>query len=245
MARTGWGTSNFLRYSGAVISAYPCSLAIWFYTTTAALNKLLGVYDSSVLANNGQISIGINGTSNVSARSGQTSGSNVADSTTTYSLNTWQHAGGVFASSTSRAAYLNGGGKGTNASAINFPSANRTSMGLRDNGSGDQGFDASGRLAEGAAWNVALTDTDMAKLATGISPLFVRPEGLVAYWPIIGVYGPEIDLRGRQEMTITGSLTQAAHPWIYMPHRRQPAKLSYVAPVATVTRELMLMGMGS
>jgi len=246
MSRTGWGSANFLRYSGAVVSAYPCSLAIWFYTTATALNKLIGVFDSTVSLNNGQISVGINAAGAVSARSGQTSGSNVADTTTTYSLNTWQHACGVFASTSSRAAYLNGGGKGTNAAVINFPSANRTSMGRRDNSSGDQAFDTNGMLAEGAAWNVALTDTDVAKLAGGVSPLLIRPEGLVGYWPVIGAYSPEIELRGRQEMAIQGSLSAAAHPAVFYPRRRQRGFLPAAAiPPAAVQPRLAMMGVGA
>jgi len=36
-----------------------------------------------------------------------------------------------------------------------------------------------GDLAEAAIWNIALSDADVARLATGESPLSVRPDALV------------------------------------------------------------------
>jgi len=44
----------------------------------------------------------------------------------------------------------------------------------------------SGGIAEAAIWNVALTTDEIAVLAEGVSPLLVRPESLVAYWPLLG-----------------------------------------------------------
>ncbi len=40
---------------------------------------------------------------------------------------------------------------------------------------------------EEANWNVALTDAEVAALASGVSPLLVRPENLVRYRPLIVV----------------------------------------------------------
>ena len=38
----------------------------------------------------------------------------------------------------------------------------------------------------GATWNVELTEAEMAVLAAGICPIYVRPESLVAYLPLLG-----------------------------------------------------------
>jgi hypothetical protein len=46
----------------------------------------------------------------------------------------------------------------------------------------------SGKVAEAAVWNVALTITDVAVLNAGYSPLFVKPQNLVAYWPLARDY---------------------------------------------------------
>ncbi len=47
----------------------------------------------------------------------------------------------------------------------------------------DREFD--GRIAEVAIWDVILTADEAAILSKGYSPLFVRPQNLVAYWPLI------------------------------------------------------------
>ena len=41
-----------------------------------------------------------------------------------------------------------------------------------------------GSLAEAAIWNAALSDAEVAALATGVSPLLVRPGSLVFYAPL-------------------------------------------------------------
>lgn len=46
-----------------------------------------------------------------------------------------------------------------------------------------------GDISEVGYWNVALTDADVAVLAKGVSPLLVRPEGLVAYWSLAAIKG--------------------------------------------------------
>ena len=75
-----------------------------------------------------------------------------------------------------------------------------------------------GDLAEAAVWNVALTDAEVAALARGIHPFLIRPDALVAYWPILGRYSPEINLKSNSAtMAIQGTLSQAAHPRIFRP----------------------------
>jgi hypothetical protein len=61
----------------------------------------------------------------------------------------------------------------------------------------------SGLLAEPAVWNVVLTATEVAMLAQGISPLKVRPSGLVFYAPLIGNREQEIDIVGGRILTLT------------------------------------------
>jgi hypothetical protein len=52
---------------------------------------------------------------------------------------------------------------------------------------------------------VALSASDVAILAAGVCPLLVRPEALLAYWPLWGIYSPETDLVGGFGMTVTGT----------------------------------------
>jgi hypothetical protein len=72
-----------------------------------------------------------------------------------------------------------------------------------------------GRLAECALWNVELTAADFASLAKGFTPDQVRPESLVAYWPMTGNASNIAELRNAKNGTITGSIPAADHTRIY------------------------------
>jgi hypothetical protein len=136
----------------------------------------------------------------------------IAATSTGYSASVWNHAAAVFTSATSRAAYLNGAGKGTDATNLAPTSIDATGVGFLNVLTAAGYFD--GSIAEAAIWDVALTDADVAILATGASPLTVKPGSLVAYWPLIGAYSPEIDLIQGRDLTVTGA-AKAAHPRIF------------------------------
>lgn len=100
------------------------------------------------------------------------------------SASTWHHGAGQFNSSTSRYAFLDGvkGMEGTSSKA--FPTAmDETYIGVV-NKDGTFSAPMNGALAEVGVWNVALTDAEIASLATGMTPLMVRPDALVGYWPL-------------------------------------------------------------
>ncbi len=64
-----------------------------------------------------------------------------AGSSTDWSTSTWHYAAGVFTSDTARAAYLDGAGKGTNATSINFgPGLDNTNIGRQQRGGSDDFF---------------------------------------------------------------------------------------------------------
>lgn len=141
-----------------------------------------------------------------------------ATGTTTLSNGTWYHACAVFASSTSRSIYTNGTDKQTNTTS-KVPSAafiERTRIGRRV---ADDAFTAyyDGQIAECCVWNVALTDAEVASLATGISPLLIRPGNLTHYWPLIRGLQDHINV---YDMTVNGGASVATHPAIrYVPHQ--------------------------
>lgn len=193
-------------------TAAPMSVSCWFYTTDAA-----PLLDKAIL------SIGDGGTTNrfrllvegntPSARGTLrwvcTAGGSTAkaQSTTTISANTWQHACGVEASTTDRRVFLDGGSKGTNTQFQNPSGIAYTRIG-RCYTSGDPW---NGRIAHMAVWNVALADAEAGTLAAGISPLKVRRSNLIAYWPING-QSPEADLIGAYAMTVNGTLNVMDEP---------------------------------
>jgi hypothetical protein len=103
-------------------------------------------------------------------------------STAGMSTGVWQHFTGVFASATSRSAYLNGGNKGTDTVSASLIGVDRITLG----GYYQTGFvnSLAADIADFGVWNVALTDEEIAALGRGVPPTRIRPSALVAYWPL-------------------------------------------------------------
>ena len=87
-----------------------------------------------------------------------------------------------------------------------------------------------GGIAEAAAYSVALTSGEIAMLAAGFSPLMVRPESLIGYWPLGGAYSNDnMDVVGGNTLTTTGGPIAEPHPRIIYPSG--PATYDFAAPV--------------
>jgi hypothetical protein len=163
--------------------------------------------------------VGIGPTGNVDAQSISGS-SGVSSSSGAVSAGTWAHIGGIFAATNSRQAVLNGAIATANTTSITPAGINRTLIGARILTT--PGAFADADIAECAAWNATLVQDEWAALAKGISPLLIRPDALLAYWPLIGRSSPEPDWVGGFDMTLTNSPTTAAHPRIIMPRKAYP-----------------------
>lgn len=221
MARSIAGTAgNFLANAAANATATPLTLACWFRPdNVTTYYTLMNVQTRPTPFLDSYHVLGINGAAGGDPVIAETafSGTYVSASTSSgYSANTWQHACAVFASSTSRSVYLNGGSKGTDTSSCTPNTANYTQLGGFSSSSTN--FDSlAGRIAEAGIWAAALTDAEVLALARGFSPLLIRPDALVNYWPLIGRASPEPDLIGGLPLTITGTVSQAEHVGIIMP----------------------------
>ena len=67
-------------------------------------------------------------------------------------------------------------------------------------------------------------------LAAGFSPLMVRPESLIGYWPLGGAYSNDnMDIIGGNTLTTNGGPTVETHPRIIYPSG--PATYDFAAPV--------------
>ena len=87
-----------------------------------------------------------------------------------------------------------------------------------------------GYLADVALWNIDLSDSDVAALAKGVSPLHIRPDYLIAYWPLAGRHDPEIDRVGGFQMTLVNAPTFISnHPRLHRLYR----KLGVILATAT------------
>lgn len=216
MARRGWSTANFLRGSSAVVTGAPFTIAVWFKSSiTLAQQEIFGLFNSA----NDQDFVRMNlaGSDQLAGTFGDLgSGGFAFGTSTTFTASAWQHGCLVKASVNSQIVYLNGGGKATNTNNSTPAGLNRTSMGVYDGATGPSGPFApagTGDLAEVAVYNVALGDADVLSLSRNIRPHLIRPDKLIAYWQLIGKYGPEINLKSNSAtLAIQGTLTQSAHP---------------------------------
>lgn len=119
----------------------------------------------------------------------------VAISSISYSANVWQHAAGIFASSTDNRVFLNGGNKGTDNVDVAPENLDTTNIGRFLNAVSGAYY-MSGMIAEVAFWDLSVwpgaTDSDKADAFEKILPSLAKgftpdnyPLGLVAYWPLV------------------------------------------------------------
>ena len=212
MARGAFTTGNYLASTTCPISSYPYSISAWGRTTTAAVNQVIaciaygaGSVEYTLL----QFSSGNNAAFIV-----RNTAQGTATSSTSNSTNTWHHVLGVATNSTLRAVYLDGVGKGTDATSVTH-SANIDNVGIGVLTRSSKASPITGYVAEVGIWSAALTDADAVLLAAGTSPLMVNRANLVAYFPCGGSYpvstGAELDVFGSLSAAETGTVGTFAH----------------------------------
>lgn len=200
--------SQSLQYNGAVLNTPPITMACWGYSDDATIAQAAVSITHSVDGNplfELQFAGNAGGDPILAVARDDAGISGIATSTAGYTANTWCHACAVFAAGNDHRAYVNGGNRGNDATAVGAKTLDRSHIGEFR---GTLYF--SGRLAEVALWSAALTDDEVAILGKGYSPLFVRPQSLVAYWPLIR--DTDQDWVGGYNMTPVNAPTVADHP---------------------------------
>lgn len=199
--------------ASAVVAAVPLTMACWFNSDSDTPNQVaIALADSSV--ENHWFWLYVEnavGGDRIEALVQAGGATAAAITSTTVTRNVWHHGAVVFSAVDARAAYLDGGGKGTDVNSRTPAGLDRTSIGAVERAT--PGVYFSGRIAEAAIWNVALSDAEVAVLAEGFSPLFVRPQNLVFHAPLIQEI---LDVVGGVPLTNNGS-TVAEHPPIFYP----------------------------
>ena len=157
------------------------TMACWFFPNATENATLMDIADSGVSNHSQTLQLRSGGEVAARTRAGA-GGSKRALSTSDYSLSTWQHAAGVWTTTTDRKVYIDGGSEGTDTASSDPANEDRTFLGAAADSSISDFFN--GNLAEAAIWDVALSTSEVAALANGWTPLRVRPTALVAYWPL-------------------------------------------------------------
>lgn len=208
-------SSQYLTRASAVVTAEPLTMACWFLTDSLTQNQCMMSISYHDGGDNGDLFglylFGAVGGDPVVAYAFDNGASSYAETSIAYSTGTWQHACAVFIANNNRAVYLNGGNKGTDNVQELVNNLDTTSIGANHRSSMTFARYTSGYLAECGIWNAALTDAEVAVLAEGYSPLLVRPQSLVSYWPLIGRTSPEIDPVGGSDLTLVNGPTVGAH----------------------------------
>jgi hypothetical protein len=223
MARSNTGSSsNWLNTTTLPVTGAPFTIACWFKVADAATFYNL-VTISQAASSNQYFVLAIDGTvagDPVRAIAQSISGpEGVASTTSGITADTWQHACAVYTSATSRAAFINGGSKGTDTLSRAPASVDYLSVGA-GRFSGSMFSPINGSVAELGVWNIDLTDDEVAALGKGYSPLLVRPSALIDCWRLIGRDSPETNLKRVNSLTINGTMSIADHLPIIMPRRR-------------------------
>lgn len=206
-------SSQYMTVNSAVVTAAPFSVSCWYRPASiGAVQTLLSVGDVDVTNEQWRLNINTIGRARWSA---QTS---AGEASATYtgaamSAGVWGHVGGVEASATSHTAYLNGSSS-TNTNSRAPAGADTLRIGTK--ASSTPVDYADGDIAEVGIWNIGLTAAEMAILAAGYSPLFVRPESLVFYMPLLR---EDVELSGGLALTPVNSPTVSDHPRVLLPSR--------------------------
>lgn len=142
----------------------------------------------------------------------------LATTSTALAVDVWGHGAAAFAATNSRTCWLNGSGKGTNASNVVGITLNRTTVGA-SYVSPFRGQYADAVIGPGAIYRAAITDDEALLLgALRLHPHLVRPWDLVACWDL-GEQGVdcEPDYVGGYDLAITGAVAVDGPPGIIYP----------------------------
>lgn len=240
MARDFDGSADYLTELISPISAYPCTLSCWVKpdAVSGGSNKYLLSFGDTGSSTN-YAAIFINQSTATLNLVHSSSGAAQVSSGPSISAGVWSHAAGLWSSLNSRTSYLNGTAGTTNTVTKVWPPINNVAIGALRRST--LGAYTDGAIAEAAIYNVALSADEISVLAAGLSPLLVRPESLVAYWPLFGRGGASSD---EEDWAYAGALSQvsspgvADHPRIIYPRRRAAIMVPQAAAAAPTLSNL-------
>ena len=202
------------------ISGPPFSISLWFNAPFNFGEVLFGLADNSVADNWFKLFIasGAGQESTFQRNDGTTLSSVNVDGTNPWVINVWNHVLLISDATDHAMIWMNGKNTFDPADADVDPTGlDRFSIGGILDSTPEY---AKAKICEAAVWGVSLSNTSRDMLAAGYSPLFVQPEGLISYWPIVGRADPEIDLVGGNHLTVNATPLAFPHIPIYMPSQQ-------------------------
>jgi hypothetical protein len=216
MARTSWSTSNYLTGDPPGANGRPFTFAAWAKVTDSTPSSRLTIINrNSDDSSQSYYFLGLSTSGKVEAQIIDFNNHALtATSTSTVSAGTWFHAAATFPNSGDVTVYLNGGSSNSVSGRFDgFNSIVNFGIGIFPHGvTRAEPFENSGAIAEVAMWGVILSNNELSMHAAGTPALYIQPQNLLGYWPLIGNRSVEPNLVGPEIMTMSGTLTEAAHP---------------------------------
>lgn len=200
-------TPTYLTVSNgvSVLNQYPFTFACFFQVTnpTPAGAQYLMCNAQAAGSDSDMVSLYVD---HVSGKFGSIMGDTYVSSLVNkvLSANTWYSGVFVGISATSRLVYLNGGNVVTDTISVSLINrADRIWFGTYHGGTAGN---VDGLITWPAQWNAALTASEAQAYHNGVSPLLIRHDNLVGFWPMneTGSYALDVSPRGRNA-TPTGN----------------------------------------
>lgn len=190
-------SANYLE-GAPFVTAAPFSFAAWVYPTSDAADSWVFLTSVAGGTTDNYWRCGLIGSvAGDPVRFYAFAGSSVGCSTTTgFVVNQWQRIMCVEYAADSRAVFISGGAKGTNAASRSPAGVNNLRIGRFASGNS-----FTGRIGPVTVWNAALTDEEVAADARGV---IVRPQARIDY-PMTGRIG-EADARRLYPLSMVGTV---------------------------------------
>lgn len=182
------GSTQFLALSNNnKITAYPFSMACWAWIDRVGSTPLAFMWIGGEASSAEYAALFFNDNQDDKLWAQSVIGGGAQSiSAAAMTAGKWFHVGGTWASATSRIAYLDGVAA-TPETTSKTVSGNDAAIGYFNDTS--PAFPLDGRIMEAGFWGGSGTDVlsaaNMATLAAGYSPLFVRPDILKMYLPLV------------------------------------------------------------
>src|SRR5690606_14173946 len=209
------GTNQYFSEASSLLGNEPIDLFIFAKSNDTASNQTLislgrnggaGLFRTTLHGN-------VGGDPVRAFKQDNSGGAAQADSSAGYSAGVWAKTWGSFISNTSRAAGINGGNKGTNATSVADPTPDFISIGVTRVNSLSLYFN--GSLAHGYVFDVNLTDEQFAALSLGISALCIIPIAKIRAWYTLMMNGQNSMANGYPDLVATNSPTQGDMPAVF------------------------------
>lgn len=165
-------SNEYIEVDSAPITAAPLTWSCWAYVDDLSIDSaFMWLGDKDVSDNHWHMKCDGNGSDQLLLRSRNNALGVDAITTNAFSVNTWHHCFAIITNSTDRTAILDGdtANKGTNTTSSAPDDIDRFTIGR--NGDSTPNNEMSGRIAEVAMWDVALTEAEGVWLSKGFSPL--------------------------------------------------------------------------